>query len=404
MKKIIVLTAVFAMVFTGAALAADWNFYGHSRMSLFSNTYSKDISSTGVDATAAYKNPLSGSEDWTTTTFGQQGNSRIGAKVAAGDVSGQFEYGTGVNVRLLYGSWNFGSGVMSVGRMWTPTFYGLSNSVYDGDNALAYFGGPWSRYPQIQFAFGGFKIAFVEPSTAGAYDPSVSMNASAAAAAGKANGYTFNSVKGTLDPIGYVPMASNGYKNARVTLPKIEIAYNGAFGPVKMHASAGWNSVEFVNSTNTGETLTSMLGQVMAKYNAGPFMVGGSFSYGINQGNYQPAYGPAGVAEAIFYNGKFKDTTSMGFTVIAGFTINDMLGVEAGYGYNVNSYDSDIKDSSGNAVKDDVAMQYYVQLPITLADGVFIIPEVGKMDFDEDATGAKEGDITYLGAKFQINF
>jgi hypothetical protein len=35
MKKIIVLTAVFAMVFTGAAIAADWNFYGSSRMALF---------------------------------------------------------------------------------------------------------------------------------------------------------------------------------------------------------------------------------------------------------------------------------------------------------------------------------------------------------------------------------
>jgi hypothetical protein len=348
MKKIIVLTAVFAMVFAGTAMAAEWNFYGSSRVGLFSNTISKEMS------------PVT-NQDFTTTTYAQQGNSRIGANVAAGDVKGRFEYGTGVNLRLLYGTWNFGSGEMSVGQMYNPTYYGLSNQVYDGDNGLAGFGAPFSRLDAIEFKFGAFKIAAVEPSTTGA---------------------SFGTYTAT----------------ARVTLPKIEVAYNGAFGPVNLHVSGGWNSVDAVSAADQTKSLTSMVGQVMAKYSGGPFMVGGSFLYGVNLGNYGWNVGPAGTAGAQWTGTELKDTTSMGFTLVANFKINDMLGVEAGYGYIVNSYDAAVSSN------DDPAMAYYVQLPITLADGVFIIPEVGKHDLDENAAKAKEGDITYFGAKFQINF
>jgi hypothetical protein len=121
MKKIIVLTAVFAMVFAGTALAADWNFYGSARMQLFSNSLSKEASGFGYAT-----NPLAGAtgNSWSETSFDSQVNSRIGANVAAGDVKGRFEYGhrgapasssLGVGTRILYGSWNFGSGVMLVG-------------------------------------------------------------------------------------------------------------------------------------------------------------------------------------------------------------------------------------------------------------------------------------------------
>ena len=33
-----------------------------------------------------------------------------------------------------------------------------------------------------------------------------------------------------------------------------------------------------------------------------------------------------------------------------------------------------------------------------------IIPEIGKIDFEKDNANAKEGDTTYFGAKWQINF
>ncbi|MFH1981130.1 MAG: hypothetical protein ABIL58_04760 [Pseudomonadota bacterium] len=361
MKKIILFTAVFALVLGGTALAADWNFYGSSRMSLFNESQSKDLAA----------NPLTTNSDNRTTQFYQQGNSRIGANVAAGDVKGRCEYGPSVNVRLLYGTWHFGSGEMSVGTMYNPTYYGLSNQVLGtkagGDQNLLGFGAPFSRLPAIEFKFGGFKVAAVSPSTGTVFDPT----------------------------------ATFARANVRATLPKIELAYNGAFGPVNLHVSGGWNSVDFYNAADNTKAVTSMIGNLMLKYSGGPFMVGGSFQYAKNVGNYNTAasVNPVGtVTTAIWTGTELKDTTTMGYTLVAGFTVNDMVGLEAGVGYTVNSYDSSV------ATNDDPAMSYYFQVPLTLADGVFIIPEISVFDYMEDSAKAKEGNQVLLGAKFQINF
>ena len=104
MKKLLVLLAAVAFVvaFTVPAMSADWNFYGSSRISTFFDGDSEELTGTGFD-----------DDD---LTWGLQGNSRIGAKVKAGDISGRFEYGTGINLRLLYASWNFGGGELLVGQ------------------------------------------------------------------------------------------------------------------------------------------------------------------------------------------------------------------------------------------------------------------------------------------------
>jgi hypothetical protein len=359
MKKLIVLTAVFAMLFAGSAMAADWNFYGSSRVALFSNSWNEDYAAanlTGWTSGAGY----------TTTTFAQQGNSRIGANVAAGDVSGRFEYGASggnANIRLLYGAWNFGGGSMYVGQMYNPTYYGLSNQVFDGDNGLAGFGAPFSRLDAIEFRFGSFKIAAVQPN----------------------------------------PTTAAPYTVNQGTIPKIEAAYNAPLGPVRLHVSGGFNTWDAVNpGTDDSKSVTSWVGQVMAKYNAGPLMLGGSFYYGSNLSNYGWNVGPAVDAGiGVDANGDITDTTSYAFTFVGAFTINDMMGLEGGIGYTTASADS---NSVTQGDKDDTAMAYYLQLPLTLADGVFIVPEVGMYDFDKDSNDNKEGTITYFGAKFQINF
>jgi hypothetical protein len=256
---------------------------------------------------------------------------------------------------------------MLVGRTWNPTYSGLSNQVYGGDNNLGWFGGAWTRYPSIQFQFGGFKIAALTPQA---------------------------------------PALGAPYTTTKGAIPKIEGAWNGNMGPVNLHLSAGFNTWDGVDpATNNSKAVTSYIGNVIVKYNAGPFMVGGAFSYGQNFGDYWPAYPPAGGSgsgtvpgRARLVAGEVKDATSMSFAVVAGFTVNDMVGLEAGYGYGVADYDASV------APKDDTGMAYYFQVPLTLADGVFIVPEVGVHDFDKDENDNKEGKITYLGAKFQINF
>ena len=73
-------------------------------------------------------------------TWGLQSNSRIGVTVSNGAVGGGFEYGTGVNVRKLYGIWNFGAGTLLVGQTYVPISIFLSNQVFDADADLLAWG------------------------------------------------------------------------------------------------------------------------------------------------------------------------------------------------------------------------------------------------------------------------
>jgi hypothetical protein len=375
MKKLVILTAVFALVLGGTALAADWNFYGSARFQTFSTSFSEDANFSPVYDVGS--KPLA-TYSYTATQWNLAGNARIGANVNAGDIGGRFEYGhggnpgtsksDGVGLRLLYGTWNFGSGELTVGQQYTPMFFGMSNSVYGRENGMAGFGTTnASRNAMLQLKFGGFKI--------GAVSPSVGTAA-------------------TLD----ATVVAAGYTNAKPTLPKLEVAYSGAAGPVKFYAAAGYNAVDYLNGTNDAKTLTSYVLSGKVEYVGGPFTVGVSGLYGTNMTEY---WGMWNDNKARFAGGDFVDTLGYGFLGVVGFKINDMLGVEAGYGWETAQLDSKAKPAG---YKDDDVSMYYVQLPITLADGVFIVPEVGKIDMDKDFTGVKEGDVTYFGAKWQINF
>ncbi len=78
---------------------------------------------------------------------------------------------------------------------------------------------------------------------------------------------------------------------------------------------------------------------------------------------------------------KVEGEDNFGYTVVAGFKLNDTIKFEAGYGY-AEGDDSDIYG-------------YYLQAPITVAPSVWIVPEIGT-DYS--------GDTDYIGAKWQINF
>jgi len=87
MKKLLVLLAAGAFVLglTLPAMSADWSFYGSSRLSTFFDSDSEEVNVTGYD-----------DDD---LTWSLQGNSRIGARVKAGNIGGGFEYGHGTLVQ-----------------------------------------------------------------------------------------------------------------------------------------------------------------------------------------------------------------------------------------------------------------------------------------------------------------
>jgi len=353
MRKLLVLLSAVAFVvaFTVPVMAADWSFYGSARMYTFTNDYSEEM--TGLDG---------GDED---LSWFLQGNSRIGANVKAGDISGRFEYGSGPNLRLLYGSWNFGAGSLTVGQDYSPIDTFISNQ-----QGPAHWGGdidglPWGgiydgRTAQIKLKVGGFQIALVEPRVV--------------------------SIMATTD--------------TDTSIPKIEACYNFKVGPLGLKVLAAMNKHEDIVGNDKYDIDSNILG-LMAKFAAGPFSIAGNVFKAKNPGNFGLLQDNL-VTTAALVGNDVEDVDSLGFLLVAGFKINDMFTLEGGYGNLSNEW-----EVSGNKTEAETS-SYYIQAVITLAKGFFLVPEYGKVDYHHlRITGAPDvdlGQVSYWGTKWQINF
>ena len=147
MKKLLIIFAVLCLA--APAMAADWNFFGSARMATFYSIVDKDLNNDNDTVNR--------------TQWAQQSNSRIGANVKVNDqIGGAFEYGTGVNVRKLYGTYTFGGGSqLLLGQTYTPTSkYFYSNTVFDSDGDLFGVGQFYAgRQAMVRWKTGGFQIA-----------------------------------------------------------------------------------------------------------------------------------------------------------------------------------------------------------------------------------------------------
>ena len=352
MKKVIVVLAALALM-VSSAYAAEWNFYGSARLATFWED--TDIIS-GDDGNTQYSEYL-------------QVNSRIGAKVKVSDeLAGRFEYGASggnANIRLLYGEWDFGSGKLLVGQDYTPLCWLWANQVYGHDGDLLPHGAVYShREAQIRLTFGSFKIAFINP------DDTVNNN-------GKSGGATYG---GTTD----------------VTIPAIEVGYTLDLDVVSLDFGAGYSTFEATVGGNE-EDIDSYVLALGAQFDKAGFFMKGDVYYGQNAGNliWISVDGDYkiddGFAEFDTINGKFLDNECIGFMLVAGYKINDTFTVEAGYGYNQTELDDNDEDESAT---------YYINTTIHLAPGVFVVPEIGVLDGDEDG----DTETIYYGMKWQINF
>jgi hypothetical protein len=346
MKKLIVILAAIALVgaFSLPAAAAVWKFYGSARMSSFSTT----------------ADPGGGADDDTDTNWDLQGNSRLGANVKAGDVSGRFEYGTGVNVRILRGTWNFGAGSLLVGQDYTPLNYFPSNQVFGGDADLLPYGGVYrGRRPMIQLSFGTFKLALVQPNAAS-------------------------------------DLGTGG--DVDIMLPNFELSYRFKTDMFYIDVFGGYQTYGIdANAASTADLdVSSYIGGVNLGVNVGPVSIMGSAYAGQNLGPYgmwvtgdaNPAVAPSGTETV--------DNDSYGLLGVVNFKATDALSFEVGYGYLQHELDG--------AVEADDTTSGYVNAVITFAPGVFIVPEIGMVDYGNSSTGADQGDDFYFGAKWQINF
>ena len=348
MKKLFVFlaAAAFVVAFTAPAFAAEWSFYGHARMTTF---WADEDFGDFVNA--------AGEDDDLDLTHDLQGNSRIGANVKVSDnLTGRFELGigSGVTRRLLYGEYNFGNFKMLVGQTYGPVNIFISNQVFGGDaNMLPYGGVYGARNPMVRFSFGGLKLAFITPQT------------------------------------------TNLAAETDVTIPRIEASYGLKLAGLSLSLQGGYNTFDVVDATGSDENVACHILALSASYGAGPFSIAGDVYTGQNLADYGIwTVGTAGAA--LDATGDVLDNDAFGFLVVVGFSANEMMRFEAGYGQ--ASFDLD------DAAEEDEVSAMYVQAKITFAKGVFIVPEIGKIDYRDDNTGADEGDTFYYGLQWQIRF
>lgn len=347
------------------ALAVDWDLYGSARVKAFymdkdkeANTNDRANSDMDLDMDLAT-------------------NSRIGANVKVSDaVAGRFEYGASggdANIRLLYGDWNFGTGTIRLGQDYTPMSPSISNQVFFTDDNLNSVGAvDGDRFAQIKLIMGSLQVALVE--NAG----SVSDN--------------------LLGP----GVSTDGYETDKI-LPKIEASYEFAIDMLSIMPFVGFQTydIETTGATQSSETVTSYVMGVHGMVNLGPAYVNFSGHIAQNGGDYG-LFSLGSATSARLVNNSVEDSTGYGMAVVGGFKPSDTLQVEAGIGY----VDAEVDTGPGTSLDDDT-LAFYVNAVITLAPGVYVVPEIGfyddYADVDSD-TDLDDGRLIYAGAKFQIDF
>lgn len=367
MKKLIVFFAAVALVagFALTAAAVEWNLYGSARMATFYTD--DDFGDAGLnDANEDSQSDL---------RWDLQGNSRLGANVKGDVVSGQFEFGVNeatITSRRLYGVWHFADDWgLKVGKDYTPITFFLSGQVFDADNGLLFTGNAYgSRRGQIALEGMGFKLAAITNTTSA--------------------------------------LGSGGVVER--WLPKFEASYlfkmNDA---MSFHGFAGYQTYDVNVGTPAGGTddfsVDSYVVGLGAELGFGPFFVKPQVSYYQN-GDAAGWLGANTLPTLLNpQTNETNDTDSLMAMLAIGFSPTESLTLEAGAGW----VSAETDDVQGFDLEQDF-FEYYLQAVITLAKGVYIVPEVGFRDFGDLETSANLvpdqdlGDLFYAGAKWQINF
>lgn len=353
MKKIVMsliaLTVVAAMA---APAVADYKFYGSVRMMTFWKT---------VD-------PPKGDSD-SDLVWDLQSNSRFGLRAKTGDIAGRIEYGTGVNLRLLYATWSFDGGTLLLGQTYNPyTFF--SDQAANADWGFLGYGALYDgRKPQIK----------------------ISLN----------NGFYVSAITPTTSTLG-IDEDSDGKTSPDVDtiLPKLAAGYKFKVQNVKANVGAAFQTFDVKGENGVfDDTITSWLLYVNATTMVGPATLKATVHYGQNLGDFGLVFlnkSQKTAASAVVGTKSIWYTTSYGGFVQAGFKAADNVKVVAGLGY--ACFDNETyKDP-------DAEMSFFVQAPITIAKTFFVVPEFSYFDGMDDAAGNEESDTWYLGAKWQMNF
>ena len=366
MKKLIIAIAAVALL-ASPALAVDWNFYGSARMATFYE--SRDFGNGSGDLSPQAGGTFAGDQDEDTRfSWELQSNSRLGARVKAENISGRVEFGitdsagdNNVTSRLIYGVWDFGAAKLKVGKDYSPTSQFISTQAYDGDIGLLGRGTGYSgRNGQISLSFGGFEVALIDSSSAGII-----------------SGMT----TGDVDEY----------------LPKIEAGWGMSFDTWNFGVQGGFQTyqVESAGAADEDVDVTSYTLGANVGVNFGPIYVKAAATFGTNWANAGWHISSNGAT----YDGDddTDDVDSYQVAGVVGWKFTDQLSFEFGTGYREDESDAPGEDTDDN-------WESYINATVSLAPGVWLIPEIGYTDLGDDIDGDDEGDRYYIGAKWQIDF
>ncbi len=379
MKKLILVIAALALM-ASPAMAVDWNFYGSARMATWYIT-DDDLDSTTDPFNVAGAPNIGADDDG--VQWQLQGNSRLGARVKAENISGRVElaltsanaHDGGVGTRLIYGEWDFGAGKLLVGKAYTPSSQFISGQAYGTDLGLLGVGTNYGRrVPGLQLKFGGFTVALLEPGQQSS----------------GFNSFTAGTASGDIDSY----------------FPKVEIGWGMAMDTWNFNLMGGLQYIEIEDVTNlAGQSndidVTSWIVGGDVGFNFGPAYVKGAVSYGENWTNAR--WSDLGLVSNTAAAGVFDgdddvdDSTNFQGSLVGGFKFTDQVTFEAGWGYRY-------ADSDADGLSKDEAWNLYGQAVIALAPGVWLIPEAGYFDFMDGPDDEDQGNEFYLGAKWQIDF
>jgi len=359
MKKFLVFVFALAMVvaFSVPTYAEfTYTFKGDARMDTYTVNKSEQFTGTGRD-------------DRDTTWSKDNVLSRFSITAQSENIKGYIEIrpNVGSYVRHWFGEWNFGAGKLLVGKTWAPATFFTNGQNYFSNGIAAYGNLNYdaARVDQIRLTFGDLVVGFVDPN--------------------QASRTTLGVPGGEID----------------LTIPNIEGTYTLKFDPVKLIVAAGYGTYSIDTGAQDYDVDSYFIGAA-AFFNFGPaylnlegHVASNGYQYGLNYGDTIGANRIDG--DAVFTGTEIKDTDSYGYLAAIGFKINDMLTVEAGY-----SYLQAEKDVPG--LQEDDASWMYVMVPITVAPGVTISPEAGKIDEGKSELGVDQGDQTYFGATWKIAF
>jgi len=413
---------------------ADWAFYGSVRMWTAWESVDSDtppqLASTGasgsffqVGTTRARAFSYAG------TAYGDdelawmlQTNSRIGANVKWGNVGGRFELGMGntegsqgVSLRLLYGTWNFGPGTFEVGQDYGSYFYLVSNLCGPGGaecNGIG-FGSIYSgRVPQLALIMGGFRASLELPTIVSSFSGTTTRPITATTLLLN-NNQTTNIVNTTLLPGTKIDTGTNaaGFLEYDKVIPRIALSYTFNLGPGQFFIGGQYNTYDEiygVNGVSTQEnTIDAWTLGAGTKLAFGPFYTNATFQYGVNPNN--AGSGPATLYPSVqLYDSalnKSEDSKYMAAQLILGFKLTDAITFEGGVIWQNGNVDA---PNNSQLSFEQNTYTYYLQMTWMPTKNVYIIPEIGAIDFDKlkisDTPDLNYGKTQWIGIKWMINF